>query len=131
MNLFSAPQALKNRFRPFVKEGLGRGCIGMKENLKYLLLALMLLLPLASADPLTIPTSQPICNLYGIIQVLGTVAGVIVAAYGGFILASSHDLAERNTAKALLSGVVLGLIVIWIAPLLVKNLVGASSVCGW
>jgi len=27
--------------------------------------------------------------------------------------------------------VVIGLIIVWIAPLLVKNLVGASAVCGW
>ena len=26
---------------------------------------------------------------------------------------------------------VIGLIIIWIAPLVVKNLVGATDVCGW
>ncbi len=84
-----------------------------------------------SAAALTIPPDQPICNLYNILKVLGTVVGVLVAAYAGFILASSQELTERNGAKALLGGVVMGLIIIWLAPLLITNLVGSSSICGW
>jgi len=98
-------------------------------NVKSLVLAL-LLLGLCFAD-LEIPEDQPICRLYGMIQVLGTVAGILVAAYAGLILASTHDLNERNNAKALLSGVIIGLIIIWIAPLLVKNLVNSAEICGW
>lgn len=92
---------------------------------------LLSLMGLAAADSLSIPTDQPICRLYGMIQVLGTVAAVLVAAYGGFILASTHEIEDRNRAKGLLAGAIIGLIVIWLAPLLVKNLVGASDVCGW
>ncbi len=94
-------------------------------------LALIALAGLASAEGLQIPADQPVCRLYGMLQVLGTVAGVIVAAYAGFQLASSNDIAERNNSKQLLGGVILGLIIIWIAPLVVKNLVGAGDVCGW
>lgn len=98
-------------------------------NKKGLALAL-LLLGLSFAD-LVITPDQPICRLYGMLQILGTVAGVIVAAYAGFILASSHELTERNTAKALLGGVVIGLIIIWLAPVFVKSLVNSSGICGW
>lgn len=98
-------------------------------NKKALALAL-LLMGLSFAD-LVIPVDQPICRLYGMIQILGTVAGILVAAYAGFILSSSHELTERNTAKALLGGVVIGLIIIWMAPLLVKSLVNSSGICGW
>jgi formate-dependent nitrite reductase membrane component NrfD len=98
-------------------------------NKKFLALAL-LLLGLSFAD-LNIPSSQPICRLYGMIQVFGTVAGVLVAAYSGFILASSHELTERNAAKALLSGVIIGLVIIWLAPVLVENLVNSTGICGW
>ena len=94
------------------------------------LLSLFAIAGLVSAD-LVIPVDQPICRLYGMIQVLGTIAGVLIAAYGGFVLASSNDIAERNTAKGLLGGVVIGLIIIWVAPLLVQNLVGSTGVCGW
>ncbi len=96
---------------------------------KLQLVALLALVGLASA--LDIPADQPICRLYGLIQLFATVGGVLVAAYSGFQLAPSHDLTERNNAKMLISGVVVGLIIVWIAPLLVKNLVGASDVCGW
>ncbi len=97
---------------------------------RYLLIGLAIL-GLCAATPLTIPTNQPICNLYGIIQVVGTIVGVLAAAYAGFILASTHDMTQRNEAKALLCGVVIGLIIIWLAPLIVTNLVGSGSVCGW
>ena len=98
-------------------------------NCKGLALAL-LLLGLSFAD-LTIPVDQPVCRLYGMIQILGTVAGILVAAYAGFTLASSHEMAERNTAKALLGGVIIGLIIIWMAPIIVKSLVNSAGICGW
>lgn len=97
---------------------------------KLWILAILGMSTLAFAD-LVIPADQPICRLYNILQVIGTIAGVIVAAYSGFILASSHEIEARNSSKVLISGVVVGLIIIWIAPLLVKNLVGATDVCGW
>ena len=56
---------------------------------------------------------------------------MLVAAYAGFVLASSHEIEARNSSKMLIAGVVIGLIIIWIAPLVVKNLVGATDVCGW
>ncbi len=98
-------------------------------KLKQIAVAL-LLAGLCFAD-LIIPPDQPICRLYGMIQILGTVAGVIVAAYAGFTLAGSHDLTEKNAAKALMAGVIMGLIIIWLAPLLVKYLVNSAAICGW
>jgi NADH:ubiquinone oxidoreductase subunit 6 (subunit J) len=99
-------------------------------NMKNKFVLALALLGISSAA-LSIPADQPICNLYEIIKLLGTVAGVLVAAYAGFILASSHELTERNQAKSLLSGVAIGLIIIWLAPLVVMSLVGANSICGW
>ena len=97
---------------------------------KKLLAIALLLLGLSFAD-LVISSDQPVCRLYGMIQVFGTVAGVLVAAYAGFILASSHELTERNAAKGLLSGVIIGLVIIWLAPVLVENLVNSAGICGW
>lgn len=93
--------------------------------------ALALLLAGMCFATLTIPAGQPICNLYGMIQVLGTVAGVLVAAYAGFVYASSHEIMEKNAAKSLIIGVFLGLIIIWLAPLVVQTLVGSTGICGW
>lgn len=99
--------------------------------MKFRNLALALLMLGLCFAELIIPEDQPICNLYGIIKTFGTVAGILVGAYAGFVLASSHEMNERNAAKGLLGGVVIGLIIIWIAPLVVTNLVGAENVCGW
>jgi len=93
--------------------------------------ALLVLLAGMAFAVLTIPATQPICKLYSIIQIFGTIGGVLVAAYAGLILASSNDINERNKSKQLISGVIIGLIVIWVAPLVVKELVSATSVCGW
>jgi type IV secretory pathway VirB2 component (pilin) len=104
-------------------------------KMKTLLFAAFLLISrislVAAADVISIPADQPICRLYSIIQVLGTVAGVLIAAYAGFMLTSSNEISERNQSKTLLTGVILGLIIIWMAPLLVKSLVGAGELCGW
>ena len=91
---------------------------------------LLCLAGLVSAD-LVIPPDQPICRLYSMIQLFATVGGILAAAYAGFILATHHDLAERNNAKMLIGGAVTGLIVIWLAPQVVKYLVGAADICGW
>ncbi len=98
-------------------------------KLKWLALAL-LTLGLGFAT-LSIPANQPICNLYGMVQVFGTILGVLAASYGGLTLATTHETTHRNNAKALIEGAVIGLIVIWLAPLVITNLVGATSVCGW
>jgi len=83
------------------------------------------------AAALTIPKDQPICNLYGIIQTIGSICGALVAAYGGLTLATSHETNERNSGKQLLAGAIICLIIIWIAPLVIKNLVNATDICGW
>ena len=95
------------------------------------LTALVFLGLLGFAAALDIPEDQPICRLYGIIQVIATVGGIIVAAYSGLRLATTQDIAERKNSKDIITGVVVGLIIIWLAPLLVKSLVGAGDVCGW
>lgn len=93
-------------------------------------LLVLLMLGLVFAD-LTISPDQPICKLYGMIRFFGTIVGVLMAAYSGFVLASSHEMSERNSAKGLIAGVVIGLIIIWLAPLIVTNLVGSGAICGW
>ncbi|MFA4983181.1 MAG: hypothetical protein WC588_03110 [Candidatus Micrarchaeia archaeon] len=92
--------------------------------------ALLCLAGLPFAE-LVIPPDQPICRLYGMIQLFATIGGILAASYSGFTLATSHDLAERGNAKLFLGGVVIGLMIVWIAPLVVKELVGAGDVCGW
>ena len=51
-------------------------------KLKELVPALALV-GLVAADTIVIPPDQPICRLYSLIQLLGTIGGVLVASYAG------------------------------------------------
>jgi|GEM_PF-1504953 len=99
---------------------------------KAILLAagVLCLAGLVSAE-LVIPPDQPICRLYGMMQVLGTICGTVALSYAGVMLLITHDLTERNNAKLLIGGVVMGLLIIWLAPHVVKYLVDAADICGW
>lgn len=99
-------------------------------KMKYVM-PMLAMAGIALAEGMVIPPDQPICRLYNVIQLLGSVGGVLAAAYGGFILATSHELTERNNSKMLISGAIIGVVIIWLAPLLIQYLVGSASVCGW
>ena len=86
---------------------------------------------LVMAAGIVIPPDQPICRLYSLIQLCGSLGAVLLASYAGFTLATTHDMNERNNAKNYIQGAVLGLIIIWIAPLAIKTLIGGGDICGW
>ena len=86
---------------------------------------------MAQTAGLVIPPDQPICRLYSLIQLFGTIGGILLASYAGLILSTSHDLSERNNAKAYIGGVIIGLSIIWLSPWLINYLVGGASICGW
>ena len=85
---------------------------------------------LVMAAGIVIPPDQPLCKLYSLIQLLGSIGAVLLASYAGFTLATTQDMNERNNAKTYIQGAILGLIIIWIAPFIVAYLVG-GGVCGW
>jgi len=100
---------------------------------KALLLAAAALLCLAglSFAEFAIPQDQPICRLYGLIQTFATIGGIIAGLVAAFTLITSHDLSERGNAKLSLGWIIIGLIIVWLVPLVVKYLVDAGDVCGW
>ena len=83
-----------------------------------------------AAATIVIPPDQPICKLYSLIQIFGTIGGVLLASYAGFLLATSSDTSEREKAKTYIGGVLMGLCIIWAAPWIVAYLVG-GGICGW
>jgi hypothetical protein len=99
-------------------------------NAMLLVGCVLCLASLAFAD-FTIPSDQPICRLYSMIQLFAAIGGIIASSYAGFLLATTHDLNERGNAKMLLGGVFIGLIIVWLAPQVVKYLVGTADICGW
>ncbi|VVB69980.1 TrbC/VIRB2 family protein [uncultured archaeon] len=94
---------------------------------KLLVLTLVLSGLALAADPLTIPADQPICRIYSLIQTIGTIVAVIMLAYSGFQLMSATDLVDRKKAKNMLMYTILGLVIIWLAPLIIQYITQSTT----
>lgn len=64
---------------------------------------------------------SPVMKIYNFIKYAATVAGVLMLVFAGvsFVM-SGGDQAKKEKAKHMAIGVVIGLIVIWVAPLVVE-----------
>lgn len=100
------------------------------------LLFLVLSLPLAlavdfdsdisSSDKATFDEIlEPVMKVYNFVKYSATVLAVLFLIFAGvtFIM-SGNDQAKREQAKMMATYIVIGLIIIWVAPLLVTYLVG-------
>lgn len=67
----------------------------------------------------------PIMKIYNFIKYAATVLAVIFLVIAGvtFIM-SGNDQGKREQAKMMMTYIVIGLIIIWVAPLVVTYLVG-------
>ena len=67
---------------------------------------------------------QPVMKIYNFVKYAATVLAVIFLVFAGvtFIM-SGNDQAKREQAKMMMTYIVIGLIVIWVAPLIVSYLV--------
>lgn len=68
---------------------------------------------------------EPVMKIYNFIKYAATVIAVLFLIFAGvtFIM-SGGDQAKREQAKGMGTYIVIGLIIIWIAPLIVNFLVG-------
>lgn len=60
------------------------------------------------------------------IQELAVLAGIIVIAYSGLMVITSRDPAVRGQYKEIILGVIIGLSIVFLAPLLASMLSGGS-----
>jgi len=106
--------------------------------MKYAILALLLLLlalpavlavdwddPIDPEDQATFDQIlEPVMKVYNFVKYAATVIAVVFLVFAGvtFIM-SGNDQAKRNQAKLMATYIVIGLIVIWVAPLVVQYLV--------
>lgn len=68
---------------------------------------------------------EPIMKIYNLVKYSATVLAVVVLLFAGVIyMTSGSNPAKREQAKNMVTYVVVGLIVIWIAPLVVNFIVG-------
>ena len=104
----------------------------MKKLLSVLLLFLFAM-PFAFAavdfnQPLTPQEEQqfdeilsPVIKIYSFIKYAATVAGVLMLVFAGItFVTAGGELAKKEKAKSMAGGVIIGLVVIWVAPLVVN-----------
>ena len=105
-------------------------------KLKILLLLLILSIPavfavdfdqdLSDEDKQTFDNIlEPVMKIYNFIKYAASVLAVVFLVIAGvtFIMAG-NDQAKREQAKTMATHIVIGLIIIWVAPLIVGYLVG-------
>jgi len=68
---------------------------------------------------------EPVMKIYNFIKYAATVLAVVFLVFAGvsFIL-SGGDTGKRESAKMMATYIIIGLIIIWVAPLIVQYLVG-------
>ena len=68
---------------------------------------------------------EPVMKIYNFIKYSATVLAVVFLVFAGIsFIASGGDQGKREQAKMMGTYVVIGLIIIWVAPLIVSFLVG-------
>ncbi len=122
--------------KPFICRG--RVCVGSRLAgdevviLRYarflgLALAVLLLAGLVLAAPTKEDVVKPLVDLWGLVKLGLTIAGLIAASLaGGAFLFSGANVVARENAKTQLSWIVVGLLVINAAPMLTGYLLGET-----
>lgn len=67
---------------------------------------------------------QPVFKIYNFVKYIATVVAVMFLLYAGIsYMTSGNDPKKRDQAKNIVTYVVIGMVVIWAAPLLVNLLI--------
>jgi len=68
---------------------------------------------------------EPVMKIYNFIKYAATVVAVLFLVFAGVtFVTSGNDQAKREQAKSMAMYVFIGLVIIWVAPLVVQLLVG-------
>ncbi len=63
------------------------------------------------------------------LKTLAVFFGVVVFAYGGFVLITNQNPETRNEWKEIIAGVIIGLCILFLAPVIAGSLTGGTY-CG-
>ncbi len=109
----------------------------MKQHLlAFMVVAILLIMPHVRADPFNqtiTPEEQatfdhilePVMKVYNMVKYIATFIAVIILLFAGIsYMVSGSDPKRRENAKSTVMYVIIGLIVIWAAPLVVQFIVG-------
>ncbi len=104
-----------------------------KRVMMAMLLGLMLLTMIAPVLAQTPPAPsaadiakfdqvlQPVWKIYNMIKYIATAIALVVLLFAGIkYMMSGSNAADRDSAKNMVAYVIIGLVVIWVAPLVVQ-----------
>ena len=84
---------------------------------------LFFLSPMVFADGDIEAITAPITKIYDLVKAIASIVGVIaITIAGGVYMLSGNNLQQRDNAKSMVSYSIVGLILVWAAPLLVNYL---------
>jgi len=103
---------------------------------KFLLIVFILTVPIAQAVDLNQPMTPeeqsqfdqiliPVMKIYNFIKYAASVIAVIALLFAGIsYMFSAEDIRKRDTSKNMAAYVLMGLAIIWAAPIAVNMLIG-------
>lgn len=105
----------------------------MNKKIGIVLLVLMLALPAVLAQDVELTAEQQeakeklenaVWVIYDIFKYVATAAGALLIAFSGLkFMSSGNDPMQRNQAKTWITYIIIGLILIWLAPVIAQALV--------
>jgi len=101
----------------------------------FVFVLLLIAMPFVLADDIPKPTTDdkeqfdqiltPVVKIYQFVQYASTIIGALIFLISGIVyMTSGHDPKQRDTAKNMATYVIIGLVLIWAAPFIVKVIVG-------
>jgi uncharacterized membrane protein len=97
----------------------------LKQKILSLFLALAFLTPFAFATDVG-EITEPLNKIYDLVKAVVTVIALIALTYAGGRLATSGDnIQAREGAKSIITYCLAGLVMVWVAPLIVSFLTPA------
>lgn len=95
-----------------------------KIGIIFALLLLGSLVAAQSTPPGNITTiTEPITKIYDLVKAVISILGILaITVAGGYYMFSGSNIQHRENAKSMASYAVVGLVLVWIAPLVVNYL---------
>ena len=95
----------------------------MNKKLISVLSLFFLLAPMALADTTVADITAPVNKIYDLVKGIVSVLGIIaITVAGAMYMFSGSNIQSREAAKSMVSYAVIGLVLVWVAPLMVNFL---------
>lgn len=95
----------------------------MRKEIALVFLTLLLLVPLAFAEAEVGEITEPLNRIYDLLKAVVSVIAVIAITVAGVrFMFSSDNIQQREASKAMVGYCIMGLVLIWVAPLMVSYL---------